>query len=168
MATTAGAIAAGDLSRRVERADDRTEVGRLGTALNAMVGHIEGAFAARTASENRLRQFVADASHELRTPLTSVRGYAELFRRGAAQRPDDLATAMSRIESESARMSVLVDDLLLLARLDQGRPLEREPVDLTPLVAELVTDARAAEPGRPIALDGDGPVIVQGDEGRLR
>jgi two-component system, OmpR family, sensor kinase len=165
---TAGAIAAGDLSRRVENADARTEVGRLGRALNAMLSQIEAAFAERRAAEDRLRQFVADASHELRTPLTSVRGYAELFRRGAAQRPDDLATAMRRIESESARMSVLVDDLLLLARLDQGRPLEREPVDLIPLVAELVTDARTAEPGRPIALAGDGPVIVQGDEGRLR
>jgi two-component system OmpR family sensor kinase len=165
---TAGAIAAGDLSRRVEDADPRTEVGRLGRALNAMLSQIEAAFAERRAAEGRLRQFVADASHELRTPLTSVRGYAELFRRGAAQRPDDLATAMRRIESESARMSVLVDDLLLLARLDQGRPLEREPVDLIPLVADLVTDARAAEPGRPIVLSGDGPVIVQGDEGRLR
>jgi len=168
MATTAGAIAAGDLSRRVERADDRTEVGRLGAALNAMLGHIEGAFAARTASENRLRRFVADASHELRTPLTSIRGYAELFRRGAAERPDDLETAMRRIEDESARMSVLVDDLLLLARLDQGRPLEREAVDLVALASDAVDDARAVSPDRPITFETNGPVTVTGDEARLR
>jgi two-component system OmpR family sensor kinase len=96
-------------------------------SLNAMLAQIQTAFEARKASEDRLRRFVADASHELRTPLTSIRGYAELFRRGAADRPEDLATAMRRIEQESARMGVLVDDLLLLARLDQGRPLERRP-----------------------------------------
>ena len=101
-----------------------------------MLAHIEEAFAERQASENRLRRFVADASHELRTPLTSVRGYAELFRRGAAERPADLANAMRRIEAESARMGVLVDDLLLLAQLDQGRPLEQERVDLVALVTE--------------------------------
>jgi two-component system OmpR family sensor kinase len=168
MATTAGEIAAGDLSRRVERADDRTEVGRLGTALNAMLGHIERAFAARTASEQRLRRFVADASHELRTPLTSIRGYAELFRRGAAERPDDLETAMRRIEDESARMSVLVDDLLLLARLDQGRPLEEEAVDLVALASDAVDDARAVSPDRPITFETNGPVTVTGDEARLR
>ncbi|MDQ3898615.1 MAG: HAMP domain-containing histidine kinase, partial [Actinomycetota bacterium] len=127
---TAGAIATGDLSRRVERAEPRTEVGRLGLSLNAMLAQIQNAFEARAASEDKLRRFVADASHELRTPLTSIRGYAEMFRRGAAERPEDLATAMRRIEEESKRMGVLVDDLLLLARLDQGRPLEREPVDL--------------------------------------
>jgi len=127
---TAGAIAAGDLSQRVERAEPRTEVGRLGLSLNAMLAQVQAAFEARQASEDRLRRFVGDASHELRTPLTSIRGYAEMFRRGAAERPDDLAVAMRRIEEESDRMGVLVDDLLLLARLDQGRPLEREPVDL--------------------------------------
>jgi two-component system OmpR family sensor kinase len=168
MATTAGAIAEGDLSRRVERADDRTEVGRLGTALNAMLGHIERAFAARTASEQRLRRFVADASHELRTPLTAIRGYAELFRRGAAERPDDLATAMRRIEDESARMSLLVDDLLLLARLDQGRPLEQEAVDLVALASDAVDDALAVSPDRPITFETNGPVTVTGDEARLR
>ena len=168
MATTAGEIAAGDLSRRVERADDRTEVGRLGAALNGMLGHIERAFAARTASEQRLRRFVADASHELRTPLTSIRGYAELFRRGAAEHPDDLETAMRRIEDESARMSVLVDDLLLLARLDQGRPLEREEVDLVALASDAVDDARAVSPDRPITFETNGPVTVTGDEARLR
>ncbi|MDQ3980132.1 MAG: HAMP domain-containing protein, partial [Actinomycetota bacterium] len=128
MGETARAIAAGDLSQRVE-ADEHTEVGRLGLALNGMLGHIESAFAAQQDSENRLRRFIADASHELRTPLTSIRGYAELFRRGAADRPEDLAKAMRRIEEEAARMGVMVDDLLLLARLDQGRPLERQPVD---------------------------------------
>ena len=168
MTTTADAIAAGDLSQRVERADYRTEVGRLGTALNTMLGHIERAFAARTASEQRLRQFVADASHELRTPLTSIRGYAELFRQGAAERPDDLATAMRRIEDESERMGVLVDDLLLLARLDQGRPLEREPVDLVALASDAVDDARAVAPDRPITFETNGPVTVAGDEARLR
>jgi two-component system OmpR family sensor kinase len=167
-ATTAGANASGDLSQRVEHADDRTEVGRLGAALNTMLGHIEQAFAARTASEQRLRRFVADASHELRTPLTSIRGYAELFRRGAAERPDDLATAMRRIEDESARMSVLVDDLLLLARLDQGRPLEREEVDLVALASDAVDDARAVSPDRPITFETNGPVTVTGDEARLR
>ena len=165
---TAGEIAAGDLSRRVEQTDPRTEVGRLGIALNAMLAHIEEAFAERQASENRLRRFVADASHELRTPLTSVRGYAELFRRGAAERPDDLANAMRRIEAESARMGVLVDDLLLLAQLDQGRPLEQEPVDIAALVQELVADARAIEPGRTMTLEADDDLEVRGDDARLR
>jgi two-component system OmpR family sensor kinase len=131
MGQTAGAIAAGDLSRRVEPADPRTEVGRLGIALNAMLERIERAFAERQASEERLRRFVADASHELRTPLTSVQGYAELFRRGAANDPEALRTAMWRIEEEGARMGAL-DELSLLARLDQGRPLTREPVDRPP------------------------------------
>ncbi len=166
--TTAGAIAAGDLSRRVERAEPRTEVGRLGLSLNAMLAQIQTAFEARQASEDRLRRFVGDASHELRTPLTSIRGYAEMFRRGVAERPDDLATAMRRIEEESARMSVLVDDLLLLARLDQGRPLERQPVDLGVVAADAVLDARAVEPDRPIELDASGPAVVLGDELRLR
>ncbi len=165
---TAGAIAAGDLGRRVERAEPRTEVGRLGLSLNAMLGHIQAAFEARQASEERLRRFVADASHELRTPLTSIRGYAELFRRGAATRPDDLAEAMRRIEEEAIRMGALVDDLLLLARLDQGRPLERQPVDLSRLAADAVADARAVEPDRPIVFDQPEPAIVEGDEARLR
>jgi two-component system OmpR family sensor kinase len=165
---TAGAIAAGDLSRRVEPATERTEVGRLGLALNAMLAQIEAAFEERRASEDRLRRFVADASHELRTPLTSIRGYAELFRRGADSRPEDLAKSMQRIEAEAARMGVLVDDLLLLARLDQGRPLEREQVDLARIVEEAVDSARAVEPDRPIDLELDGPTSVIGDEGRLR
>ena len=142
---TAGQIAAGDLSLRVERADPATEVGRLGAALNAMLAQIEHAFTEQHASENRLRQFLADASHELRTPVTSIRGYAELFRRGAASRPEDLALAMRRIEDEAARMGVLVDDLLLLARLDQGRPLERAPVDLAAIAIDAAADAQVLD-----------------------
>jgi len=165
---TAGAIAAGDLSRRIEPATERTEVGRLGLALNAMPAQIEAAFEERRASENRLRRFVADASHELRTPLTSIRGYAELFRRGADSRPEDLAKSMQRIEAEAARMGVLVDDLLLLARLDQGRPLEREPVDVARIVEEAVESAHAVEPDRPIDLEVRGPASMRGDEGQLR
>jgi two-component system OmpR family sensor kinase len=165
---TAGAIAAGDLARRVEPADERTEVGRLGLALNSMLSQIEAAFEERRASEKRLRRFVADASHELRTPLTSIRGYAELFRRGARSRPADLAKTMARIETEAARMGVLVDDLLLLARLDQGRPLERRPVDLARVVQEAVDASRAIDPSRTIEVQGPSMAEVQGDEGRLR
>jgi two-component system, OmpR family, sensor kinase len=168
MGRTAGAIAAGDLSQRVEPESEKTEVGRLGLALNSMLGQIEGAFAEREASEARLRQFVADASHELRTPLTSIRGYAELFRRGAGDRPEDLAKAMRRIEEEAARMGVLVDDLLLLARLDQGRPLDRTAVDLTRLAADAVDDARAAYPHHDVILSSNGTVTIAGDEVRLR
>ncbi len=168
MGETAGAIAAGDLSRRVEPADPGTEVGRLGIALNQMLDRIEGAFAERRASEDRLRRFVADASHELRTPLTSVRGYAELFRRGAAGDPEALGAAMRRIEEEGARMGVLVDELALLARLDQHRPLEREPVDLAAVARAAVDGARAIEPDRPVEIDAPLPVTVLGDEARLR
>jgi two-component system OmpR family sensor kinase len=174
MALTAGEIAAGDLSRRVERAGGRGEVGRLGEALNAMLHQIEEAFADRERaaaelqrSEERLRRFIADASHELRTPLTSIRGHAELFRRGAAADPEALAQAMRRIEGEAQRMGLLVDDLLLLARLDEGRPLDHAPVDLTAVATDAVTDARAVEPDRPFELDVDGPVTVQGDNARL-
>ena len=167
MGETAGAIAAGDLTRRVEPADERTEVGRLGMALNTMLSHIETAFEQRRRSEERLRRFIADASHELRTPLTSIRGYAELFRRGADTRPEDLAKSMANIEAEASRMGVLVDDLLLLARLDQGRPLEREAVDLTAVVTHAVESARAIEPDRTIELEADAVGIV-GDAGRIR
>jgi two-component system, OmpR family, sensor kinase len=165
---TAGAIAAGDLTRRVEPADERTEVGRLGLALNSMLAQIEAAFEERRASENRLRRFVADASHELRTPITSIRGYSELFRRGAESRPADLAKSMEAIEAEAARMGVLVDDLLLLARLDQGRRLERELVDLARVATDAVEAARAVEPDRSINLEAGGPAEVLGDAGRLR
>ena len=164
---TAAAIGAGDLSRRVDRAEPRTEIGRLGLALNAMLGQLERAFKAREASEARLRRFVADASHELRTPLAAVRAYSELFRRGAASRPDDLERAMSGISRESERMSLLVDDLLLLARLDEGRPLEQEPVDLREVVGEAVETAKTVEPTRPIDLEAE-PAVVLGDRDRLR
>jgi two-component system, OmpR family, sensor kinase len=164
---TAAAIGGGDLSQRVERAELRTEIGRLGLALNAMLGQIESAFRAREASEEKLRRFVADASHELRTPLAAVRAYAELFKRGASARSDDLERAMSGISRESERMSLLVEDLLLLARLDEGRPLEREPVDLREVVGEAVETARTVEPSRPISLDAVS-TVVPGDRDRLR
>jgi two-component system OmpR family sensor kinase len=166
--STAGAIAAGDLSRRIDETDERTEVGRLGIALNAMLAQIEQAFDERTASEQRLRRFVGDASHELRTPLSSVQAYAELFERGARDRPEDLARAMAGIEREARRMGVLVDDLLLLARLDQGRPLERERVDLREIAAEAVDVARTLEPERPLDFDAPASVVVSGDPARLR
>ena len=165
--TTAAAIAAGDLTRRVGRAEPRTEVGRLGLALNAMLGHIESALNARAATEQKLRRFVADASHELRTPLAAVRAYAELFPRGADRRPRDLARAMAGITRESKRMSALVDDLLLLARLDEGRPLEQEPVELDDVVRDAVDAAAAVEPERPVEVDVE-RVVVIGDADRLR
>jgi two-component system OmpR family sensor kinase len=164
---TAAAIAAGDLSRRVDRAEERTEVGRLGLALNGMLHQIETEMSARKASEQRLRRFVADASHELRTPLAAVRAYAELFRRGADRRPDDLARSMTGITRESERMSVLVDDLLLLARLDEGRPFAREPVELDKILAEAVETAQTVEPDRPIDLSAT-QLVVLGDRERLR
>lgn len=164
---TASAIAAGDLSRRVERAEERTEVGRLGLALNAMLARIEGSFRAQEASERKLRRFVADASHELRTPLAAVRAYAELYDRGAADRPDDLERSMRGIGRESERMSLLVDDLLLLARLDDGRPLERVPVRLDEVVAEAVDTARTVDPERQVELHVE-EAVVAGDRDRLR
>ena len=157
MATSARSISAGDLSQRVAPADGRSEVGQLGLALNTMLGELEGAFAERDATEHRLRQFLADASHELRTPLTSIQGFAELFRVGGEKDHVDLAIIMRRIEEESARMKVLVEDLLLLARLDETRPVERAPVDLAVLAADACSDAVAADPGRPITLDAPGP-----------
>jgi len=168
MATTAGEIAAGDLSQRVSPAEPKTEVGRLGLALNDMLTQIERAFAAQEASEQRLRRFLADASHELRTPLTSIRGYAELFRRGADERPEDLAVSMRRIEDEARRMGVLVDDLLLLARLDADRPLAREHIDFAALVADCVRDARAADPDHDITLAAPAQLPMTGDGDRLR
>ncbi len=168
MAQKSRAIAAGDLSQRVAPDDARTEVGQLGDALNAMLAEIERAFADRAAAEERLRRFVADASHELRTPVTSIRGYAELFRRGAGDRPADLANVMRRIEQEGERMGELVEELLLLARLDQGLPLERQPVEMSAVVDAAVDAARAADPGRPIEVDSDSPLVVLGAESRLR
>ena len=167
MTATAGAIAAGDLSERVEHTDARTEAGRLGTALNTMMARIETAFAERAAGEQRLRRFVADASHELRTPLTSIRGYAELYRSGALGTRSQLDDAMRRVEGEAERMGLLVDDMLLLARLDQGRPLEREPVRLDLVAADAAADARAVDPSREVVLDVS-PVTVPGDDARLR
>jgi two-component system OmpR family sensor kinase len=169
IAATADAIAAGDLGARVPLAPKRSEIGRVATALNRMLGENEAAFAQRDATEDRLRRFLADASHELRTPLTSIRGYAELFRRGAGERPEDLARVMRAIEDEAARMSRLVEDLLLLARLDDARPLERQPVALDDLAERAIEAARAAEPGRLIQFEfAERPIVVEGDEGRIR
>ena len=168
MATVAGEIAAGRLSKRVEPATPKTEVGRLGLALNAMLGRLERAFAERQASEERLRRFLADASHELRTPLASIRGYAELFRMGAADDPEKLESSMRRIEQESRRMGVLVEDMLTLARLDELREPAREPVDLAGLAADAANDARATAPDRTIELHTDGPALVNGDPQQLR
>jgi two-component system OmpR family sensor kinase len=165
---TAGAIAAGDLSRRVEQTDPHTEVGRLGASLNVMLGRIEEAMDERRASEEALRRFLADASHELRTPLTSIRGYAELFRRGASDDPADTALAMRRIEQEGERMGVLVEDLLFLARAGQGRPIAHEEVDLLRVAADAVHDARAVDPSRAIELQALGALSMVGDEGRVR
>lgn len=164
---TAATIAGGDLSQRIERAESESEVGRLGLALNAMLGQIEGAFRSREQSEAKLRRFVADASHELRTPLAAVRAYAELFDRGAAQHPEDLARSMSGITRETERMSLLVEDLLLLARLDEGRPLMRETVDLEQVITEAVDSAHVVEPDRPISVSAE-PAVVSGDHARLR
>jgi two-component system OmpR family sensor kinase len=174
---TAAAIADGDLTRRVPESDERTEVGRLSRALNGMLAQIESAFRAREASEaaaraseGRMRRFVADASHELRTPLTSIRGFAELYRQGAVDGPEDVARVMRRVEDSAAQMGVLVDDLLLLARLDQQRPLERAPVDVVALAADAVHDARVMAPDRDISLDVTAreAAVVLGDEVRLR
>jgi len=168
MGAVAGEIAAGDYSRRVEPATQRTEIGRLGLALNAMLTQIEGAFAQRTASERRLRRFIADASHELRTPLTSIRGYSEMLRRGAGESREDAALARRRIEEESVRMSALVDDMLLIARLDQGRPLATMPVDLQSIARDAAADARVVAPQREITLVAPDAVMVSGDDTRLR
>ena len=154
------AIGAGELDQRVEPANAVTEIGRVGASMNLMLTRLERSFREQRASEDRLRRFIADASHELRTPLASIRGYAELFRRGAASRPEDLALAMRRIESESARMGVLVDELLLLARLDSGRPLGRTGVDLGALARDAARDSQAAGPQWPIEVT----VTVTADE----
>src|SRR3954468_1089886 len=172
---TAAAIAAGELDRRIPQRDTRTEVGRLSLALNGMLAQIQRAVAASEASaeqarssEHRIRVFITDASHELRTPLTTIRGFAELYRQGAAR---DVELLMSRIESESRRMGLLVEDLLLLARLDAQRPLDRHRVDLLALASDSVHDARSIAPKRPVTMeviDGPGTPEVLGDEARLR
>ena len=168
MAGQAREISAGDLSQRVEPADGRGEVGQLGQAINTMLGEIESAFAERAATEHKLRQFLADASHELRTPLTSIQGFAELFRMGAANDHLSQDTMVRRIEEESARMRRLVEDLLLLARLDQTRPVQRAAVDLTVLCADACTDAVAMAPDRGVSLDAPEPIVVSGDRDHLR
>lgn len=168
MGAVAGEIAAGDLALRVHPATRNTEIGRLGLALNAMLAQIETAFAQRRASEQRLRRFIADASHELRTPLTSIRGYSEMLRRGAQESAADSDLARRRIEEESVRMSALVDDMLLIARLDQGRPLETKPVNLQAIAGDAAADARAVAPQRQISVEAPGPVVVTGDDTRLR
>jgi two-component system OmpR family sensor kinase len=181
---TTAVIAAGDLSQRAPEQDPRTEVGRLGRAFNVMIERIEDAFTAQLASEatarssqaravrseEKMRQFVADASHELRTPLTVIRGFAELYRHGAVQGQQNVASLVKRIEDQARRMALLVEDLLLLARLDQQRPLAAEPVDLVALVADVIDSSHAIAPGRPLALDiaTMAPLIVTGDEQRLR
>jgi two-component system OmpR family sensor kinase len=174
MTATAGAVARlplaseVDVPHRVPDADQRTEVGQLGAAFNRMLGHVESALARREASEGRLRRFAADASHELRTPLAAIRGYAELARRHPGTVPPEVEHALGRVEAESTRMSALVEDLLLLARLDAGRPLESRPVDLTRLAIDATSDARAAGPDHRWQLElPEGPVLAQGDDQRL-
>jgi two-component system, OmpR family, sensor kinase len=172
---TAAAIASGQLDRRIPERDPRTEVGRLSLALNGMLTQIQRAVASSESSadkargsEDRMRRFITDASHELRTPLTTIRGFAELYRQGAAR---DVAMLLSRIESEASRMGLLVDDLLLLARLDVQRPLEYHRLDLLALSSDAVHDAQAIAPNRAISmevLDGPGTPEVLGDEPRIR
>jgi len=172
---TAAAIARGDLSRRVPDGDPETELGRLSRSLNTMLSQVEAAFQVRAASESsavrseeRMRQFVADASHELRTPLTTIRGFAELYRQGAVA---DASDVVRRIEEEAKRMSLLVEDLLLLARLDRERPLQFAPVHLIELVNDAAEAARAVDPDRPIEVEVGaraGALVVSGDEPRLR
>ncbi|WP_246366964.1 sensor histidine kinase [Kibdelosporangium persicum] len=165
---TAGHIAGGDLDRRLE-SDSRTEVGRLGGALNTMVGRLSAALRQREQSETRLRRFVADASHELRTPLTSIRGFAELHRRGGAPERADVDRLMSRIEGEAIRMGLLVEDLLLLARLDQERALDLTELDIRTLVEDAVHDARARDPERQLEVEcARKPIRVTADEHRMR
>lgn len=167
MTETARAIASGDLGQRVEPLDERTEVGKLGGALNTMLSRIEMAFTEKSESESRLRQFVADASHELRTPLTSIRGYAELLRRDGFPDQGEQRRALLRVEHEAARMGGLVDDLLLLAELDQGRPLVRTRVELRRICQDVVADAGTADSGRPIRLEASVAVEVIGDPDRI-
>ena len=164
---TAEQIAAGDLSARLENFEPDTEVGRLSTSLNTMLSRIEESFAARAQSEDKLRRFVADASHELRTPLTSIRGFAELHRQGAVPEGEKTKELISRIEKESMRMGYLVEDLLLLARMDQSRELVLVDLDLSSLVTEAVTSAQAAGPDHPITSEIAHNVHTQGDADKV-
>ncbi len=171
---TASRIAGGDLSQRVPTFPRNTELGRLSAALNTMLGRIEDSFDGQTRSEKRIRQFVSDASHELRTPLVTIRGYAELYRQGAITKPEDIGQAMERMESEAKRMGVLVDDLVVLARLDEQRPAEIGPIDLFKVVRDAAADAAAQAPDRDISfigLDGSDaqPVpLIRGSESKIR
>ncbi|NTW42569.1 MAG: HAMP domain-containing histidine kinase, partial [Cellulomonadaceae bacterium] len=171
---TAAAIAAGDLSRRVPGSPPSTEVGRLAVALNGMLTQIEQAFAVQTASEERMRRFVADASHELRTPLATIRGYGELYRMGAMTTTDEVDGAVKRIEDSATRRGTLVEDLLHLARLDEGRPQRNEPVDLLVLAGDAAADLRALDADRPVRLEPLVPggstagAVAMGDDARLR
>lgn len=167
MITTASAIADGDLTKRIPEADPASELGRLGNALNHMLTNIETAFAAESLANDRLKQFVADASHELRTPIAAISGYAELHRKGAFSDPADSQHAIRRIEAETKRMKRMVDDLLLLARLDLDQQLERRKVDLTSLAGDAVTDSMAIDPERPMTLEAAAPVLVNGDGERI-
>jgi len=169
MTHTATQIAGGDLSVRVPESAPGTEPAELAIALNLMLGRIEEALDERAESQERLRQFVADASHELRTPITTIRGYAELYRHGGLSNEEDLADAMRRTEQEAGRMGRLVDDMLTLAKLDRHRPLETRPVDIAALATDAAADARAAAPARNITLEvPQGKAMVTGDEDRLR
>jgi two-component system OmpR family sensor kinase len=168
MAVTAGTIADGDLSQRVSYVTPGSEVGQLGVAFNTMIEEIEEAFEARAASENKLRRFLADASHELRTPLTSIRGYSEMFDLGIRDRPNDLAMAMDHIKNEASRMGTLVDDLFLLAQLDQERPVAHDPFDLVEVVEQSVASIQVSAPGRHVDLRVGGPVNIIGDVRRMR
>lgn len=168
IAETAAHIDTAALGTRVSAPANHAEVARLADALNTMLEQIERDFAEREQSEQRLRRFVADASHELRTPIATIRGYAELFRRGGSAHPDDLATILTRVESEAERMGTLVDEMLLLARLDQGTALAREPVDLREVVFDAVAAARVRDPRRSWNLRADHTVIVTGDAHRMR
>jgi two-component system OmpR family sensor kinase len=169
MATATRSIGSANLEARVDPGTDpKSEVGQLGSALNSMLNELDAAFRERDATEARLRQFLADASHELRTPLTSIQGFSELYRLGMANDPEQLAVIMGRIESESIRMKGLVEDLLLLARMDQTRPFEPAPVDLVVLAADSCTDIAAAHPDRAIRLDAPEPVVVNGDAAHLQ
>jgi two-component system, OmpR family, sensor kinase len=178
MAEAAEAIAAGDLSHRVPESDPQTEAGKLGLALNQMLGRIEETFEERTRTDERLRRFVADASHELRTPVTTIRGYAELYRAGGLAPGEQMDEAMRRTEQEAMRMGALVEDMLQLARLDQGRPVEAVPVDLGSLARDAAADARAVRPNRSVTAHVNEeqapttgepvPVLVLGDSDRLR
>jgi len=165
---TAAQIAAGDLSARLPEANPTTEVGRLTTSLNTMLARIEESFAIRKTSEDKLRRFVADASHELRTPLTAIRGFAELHRQGAVTGEEETKQLLARIEGESIRMGSLVEDLLLLARLDQAREMERLPVDIAKVTRDAVASAQVAGPGHPISLTGDvDELYTLGDQHRI-